>query len=75
MNLKRLEVTEDRLHEGRDVYLKGAVEVFDMNDPDQASIANKWQQFGWAKDVETGETGERKPGTVSLEPDAVIGEA
>lgn len=75
MVMKRLEVTEEKLLEGREVFLKGSVEVFDMDDPERAAIAAKWLQFGWAKDVETGETGERKAGAVSLEAHGVVSEA
>lgn len=72
---RRMEVTEEKLLEGRDEYLKGAVEVFDLTDPVKRAISVKWHDFGWAKDVETGETGERKAGAVSLEAHGVVSEA
>lgn len=71
---RRMEVTEDELREGRDVYLKGAVEVFDLTDPEKRAISVKWHDFGWAKCLDTDSTGERKPGAVSLEPDSVVSE-
>lgn len=65
---RRMEVTEDRLLEGREEYLKGAVEVFDLTDPDRRAISVKWHDFGWATCLDTGSTGERKEGAVALDP-------
>ena len=62
---KRIEITEDVLRIGADVYQKGAVDWFD-NDAAQMIIDR-----GWGKDVETGEQGERKPGAEKIKPVSV----
>lgn len=60
--LRRLEITEDVLKDGYDIYYKGDIKSF------PSSKAAQWISLGWAKDVETGETGERVPGVAPVVP-------
>lgn len=54
--MRRVQITEDVLRDGTDVYTKDDVTSVDDNK------AAQWIGFGWAKDAETGEQGDRKPG-------------
>lgn len=65
MELRRLEITEDILKVGTQTYYAGDVKSFPKNEADE------YIRLGWAKDVETGETGERKPGAASLNIDGI----
>lgn len=56
MTTRRLEITEDELLDGTIRYYKGDIKSFPKEK------ADRWIARGWAKDVETGEQGERKPG-------------
>lgn len=68
MELRRIEITERVLKLGHNIYYAGDVKSFPKAEADE------YIRLGWAKDAETGETGERKPGAVKLRPDAVVQE-
>ena len=63
--LRRIEITEERLLDGHNEYFAGDIKSFPK------AKADRWIDLGWAKDVETGEQGERKPGAAPVEPDKV----
>lgn len=63
--MRRVEITEERLLDGRTAYHQGDVVSVD-NDK-----AAEWIALGWARDPETGEQGERKPGVQQVTPAAV----
>lgn len=54
--MRKVEITEDVLNDGTETYRRGDVKTLD---DDKAA---QWIGYGWAKDYETGEQGERKPG-------------
>lgn len=58
---RRIEITEEILKDGVNEYVKGDILTLDVGK------ANQWIACGWAKDVETGEQGERKPGASKLD--------
>jgi hypothetical protein len=60
MSLRRIEITEERLLDGTEEYFAGDIKSF------QKEKADRWVSLGWAKDVETGEQGERVPGANGL---------
>ena len=62
MATRKIEITEPGgfLH-GRDRLNEGEVRVLDE------ALANEFIRLGWAKCVDTGEQGERKPGAQKLE--------
>ena len=64
--MKRVEITEDKLKLGRQTFVEG----------DRVSLDDEVAQMvidqGWAKCCDTGEQGERKPGSVKLEVDSVV---
>lgn len=68
MTTRKIEITEPGgfLH-GRDRFNEGEVRVL------SAELAGEFIRLGWAKDADTGETGERKPGQQALQVhDAVL---
>jgi hypothetical protein len=66
MSIRRIEITEERLLDGAIEYFAGDIKSF------PAEKANRWVELGWAKDVETGEQGERTPGANGLvKPDTI----
>lgn len=70
MELRRLEITEERLLDGTVEYFAGDVKSFPK------AKADEWVRLGWAKDVETGEQNERTPGANGpISPDAVVSAA
>lgn len=56
MSTRLIEFTEEETRIGTRTYLKGASDYFPKAEADE------YIGLGWAKDPETGETGERKPG-------------
>jgi hypothetical protein len=60
MDIRKLEITEEVLKIGTQTYYQGDVKSF------QKAEADEYVRLGWAKCVETGETGERKPGSTPL---------
>ena len=56
MELRKLEITEEVLKIGTSTYYEGDIKSFPKAEADE------YIRLGWAKCVETGETGERKPG-------------
>jgi len=67
MTTRKIEITEPGgfLH-GRDRFNEGEVRVLD------AALAGEFIRLGWAKDADTGETGERKPGQQKLQVDDAV---
>ena len=65
MDLRKIEITEATLKLGAVTYYAGDVKSF------PAAEAAEYIRLGWAKDAETGETGERKPGGQPLRVDPV----
>lgn len=63
--LRRIEITEEVLKDGYETYYAGDIKSFPKAKADQ------WVELGWAKDVETGEQGDRKPGAAPIKPDTV----
>jgi len=66
MDLRRVEITEEKLRVGRETYYAGDVKSFPK------AQADEFVELGWARDVETGEQGDRKPGAAPIKPDVVI---
>lgn len=60
--MRKTEITEELLNDGPDTYRKGDQKSFDDDK------AQQWIDIGWAKDPETGEQGERKPGAQAIAP-------
>jgi len=65
MEIRRIEITEDELKLGMQTYYAGDVKSFPKAE------ADRYIELGWAKCVETGEQGERKPGSERLAIDDV----
>lgn len=64
--MRKVEVTEARLLDGSTEYVAGDVKTL----PDDKAAL--WISLGWAKCVETGETGERKPGAAApISPESI----
>lgn len=67
MTKRRIEITEESLKLGKlGNFDKGDIKSFDED------VAQMIIEQGWGKDVETGEQGERKPGSVKLNVDSVV---
>lgn len=66
MELRKIEITEEALKIGAQVYYQGDVKSFPKAEADE------YIKLGWAKCVETGETGERKPGAAPIEIHGVV---
>lgn len=66
MTLRKIEIIEDEIKEGINVRVKGDICSIDH------ALATAYIDAGLAKDVETGETGERVAGAVKLEVDDVV---
>ena len=64
---KRIEVTE----ESGIKFGRTSLEFQDVVSID-TDLANTFIGYGWAKCVETGEQGERKPGAVKIDVDSVV---
>lgn len=64
-----VEIEEDLIRDGRDKHVKGERKLI------EASKARNWIKWGWARDAETGEIGERKPGAQPVVPDKVVQQA
>ena len=64
--MRRVIITEDVLNLGPATYHADDVHGFDD------AVADMIVRNGWGKDAETGETGERVAGVVTLEPDAKV---
>lgn len=60
MEMRKIEITEDKLLLGANTYYAGDVKSF------PADEAAEYIRLGWAKCCETGETGERKPGAQAI---------
>lgn len=56
-DIRRIEITEDELKLGTQIYYKGDIKSFPRAEADE------YIRLGWARDAETGETGDRKPGS------------
>lgn len=69
MDTRRIEITEDDLKDGIETYYAGDIKSFPK------AKADLFIRMGWARDVETGETGERKPGAVKIQPHDVVQES
>ena len=65
MELRKIEITEDKLLLGANTYYAGDVKSFPKAEADE------YIRLGWAKCCETGETGERKPGAQSINVQSV----
>ena len=63
--MRRIEITEELLRDGTQVYRQGDIVSVDP------VKAQQWLDLGWARDPETGETGERKPGAAPITPDSL----
>lgn len=68
MSTRRVEFTE-AVKIGRETYLEGDRKSFPKAEADE------YIRLGWAKDPETGEQGERKPGSHRIQPDPVVQES
>jgi len=60
MELRKIEITEEKLLLGTQTYYAGDVKSFPKAEADE------YIKLGWAKCCETGEQGERVPGAVKL---------
>ena len=69
MDIRRIEITEDVLKLGTETYYKGDTKSFPKSEADE------YVRLGWAKDAETGETGERKPGAQRIDVHKVVQQA
>lgn len=65
MELRKIEITEDKLLLGTQTYYAGDVKSFPKAEADE------YIRLGWAKCCETGETGERKPGAQAINVQSV----
>ena len=65
MELRKIEFTEEAVKLGTQTYYAGDVKSFPKAEADE------YIRLGWAKDVETGEQGERVPGATKLNLDSV----
>jgi hypothetical protein len=65
MELRKIEFTEEAVKLGAQTYYAGDVKSFPKAEADE------YIRLGWAKDVETGEQGERVPGATKLHIDSV----
>lgn len=63
--MRRVEITEAVLRDGQRVHTEGDVVSVDDDK------AQQWIDWGWARDPETGEQGERKPGVQRVKPRSV----
>lgn len=59
---RRIEITEERMMDGAEEYLKNDIVTIDKAKADQ------WIEYGWAKCAQTGEQGKRKPGARAVTP-------
>lgn len=66
MSMRKLEITEDKLLLDGVTYYAGDIKSFPADEADQ------YIELGWAKCVETGEQGERKPGAATIKPHAIV---
>ena len=64
MELRKIEFTEEAVKLGTQTYYAGDVKSFPKAEADE------YIRLGWAKDPETGEQGERKPGATKLNLDS-----
>lgn len=60
MELRKIEIMEEKLRIDTNEYFKGDIKSFPKAEADE------YIRLGWAKDVETGDIGERKPGAQKL---------
>lgn len=60
----KIEITEESLKIGTNEHRKG--DQITPRDAAHEAELREWVRVGWAKDVETGEQGERKPGAQRL---------
>lgn len=63
--LRRIEIVSEELKIGTQIYYAGDVKSFPKAEADE------YIRVGWAKCVETGEVGERKPGAQPIGVDSV----
>lgn len=66
----KVEVTEEVLREGTTTFARG--DVITSQDAEHEATLRSWVKYGWAKDLATGEQGERKPGAQSIEVNDVM---
>jgi len=66
MELRKLEITEEVLKLGTETHYAGDIKSFPKTEADE------YIRMGWAKCVETGETGERKPGAQRINVQGVL---
>ena len=64
--LRKLEITEEVLKIGTQTYYQGDIKSFPKAEADE------YIRLGWAKCVETGDTGERKPGSAPINVQDVV---
>jgi hypothetical protein len=57
MDTRKVEVLEEKILDGEVTYYRGDIKSFPK------PKADDWVRFGWAKDVDTGESNERVPGS------------
>ena len=69
MELRKIEITEAELKLGTNTYYAGDIKSFPKAEADE------YIRVGWARCVETGEQGERKPGAQKLNVQALVQEA
>ncbi|MGB0846968.1 MAG: hypothetical protein ACPGSM_09585 [Thiolinea sp.] len=60
MELRKIEITEDTLKIGTQTYYAGDIKSFPKDEADE------YIRLGWAKCCETGDQGERKPGSQQI---------
>ena len=65
MDIRKIEITEDVLKLGTQTYYAGDIKSFPKAEADE------YIRLGWAKCVETGEQGERVPGSAKISVDDV----
>jgi hypothetical protein len=65
-DIRRIEFTEESVKIGTETYYAGDVKSFPKNE------AGEYIRVGWAKCVETGEQGERKPGAQTISVQSVV---
>jgi hypothetical protein len=61
MDIRKIEITEEKLLLGTQTYYAGDIKSFPKAEADE------YIRVGWAKCVETGEQGDRKPGSQRID--------
>lgn len=66
----KIEITEEVLRDGTNEHRRG--DQITARDAEHEAKLREWVRVGWAKDVDTGEQGERKPGAQRLHVHDVV---